>query len=187
MTEDRRVFWKSAFAAMACIWRWFEPSPERAVVWDAALADLSLEQLAEGVNYVLGNSTSSEPPKPGDIRDGALGKVTWVDEWQRDAWGSIVLHGGAPVSVGRRQVRVREGEPGPRLLSWGQSTDGYLGGTQPRGDRDREPLELPGAAGEVVKKLAQGMVPAAVERMRERRREEKARQPVARDARRTPR
>lgn len=129
MTPERKQTWAVILSMFSQVWAFLQPTPEAAEAWDFALQDLTCEQLATGARHVLGNS--SKQPTPGDIRDGALGKLTWVDVWKRDAWGSVVLQQGAPISVGREQVRVREGEHAPLLLSWGTSDDGHLGGGEP--------------------------------------------------------
>ena len=77
MNDDRKRFWLNAFHVLSQVWPWLEPSVDRIRVWDAALADLSTEELQEGLSRVIANHSGSQPPTPGEIRDGAFGKLTW--------------------------------------------------------------------------------------------------------------
>jgi hypothetical protein len=95
VNEERKIVWVSVFAAFAEVWPWLEPSPAKVAVWDGALADLSVEQLRRGAARVLANHSGSQPPTPGEIRDGVLGKLSW--ETVRSDYDGKVR--------GRREVR----------------------------------------------------------------------------------
>lgn len=140
MTPERKAFWTATLSTFAVLWPFFDPSPAMADVYDTLLADLELGELERAVVSILKTTTSKDAPKPGEIREAVEGKLTWVDVWQRDLWGSLTLKNGARVSVGRKQVRVREGEEPPLLLSWGTVDDEHWGGVRPG---KPEPLMLP--------------------------------------------
>lgn len=135
MTPERAKLWTAILGLFSGVWPFLTPGPGRAKAWEFGLSDLTDEEIAAAARQVM--ATQTHQPTPADIRDAAHGKLQWVDVWKRDAWGSIALQGGAPVSVGRRQVRVKPGEPAPLLLSWGDADDEYANGIEPAG---HEPL-----------------------------------------------
>ena len=75
MDETRKRVWGQAFAAMATIWTWFEPTTLRIAVWNDALSDLTVEQLMAGVSHVIRNHSGNQPPTPGEVRDAVLGAL----------------------------------------------------------------------------------------------------------------
>lgn len=129
MTTDRAKLWTTIFGLFSTVWPFLAPEPERAKAWEFALADLTDDELAIAARFVM--SSQSHQPTPADLRDAAHGKLQWVDVWKRDAFGAVVLAQGAPVSVGRRQVRVKPGQPSPTLLSWGTADDEHAHGIEP--------------------------------------------------------
>jgi hypothetical protein len=70
---ERREFWLAAFSAMCQVWPFFEPTPERIRVFDAALSDLDCKQLDYAVRWLL--ATHTRQPTPGDMRSAVLGKL----------------------------------------------------------------------------------------------------------------
>ena len=95
MSDDRKLLWVQVFTAFSAVWPWFKPNVETLAVWDAALGDMSVQEIAEGAARVLANHTGQAQPTPGDIRAGAHGKPTW-QPIVRQLDGRV---------IGRRQMR----------------------------------------------------------------------------------
>lgn len=75
MDETRKRVWGQSFAAMATIWTWFEPTTLRIAIWDDALSDLTAEEVALGVSWVIRNHSGNQPPTPGEVRDAVKGPL----------------------------------------------------------------------------------------------------------------
>ncbi len=129
MPPERAQTWTLILGLFSTVWPFLTPSVERATTWDLALDDLTAAELLAAAKHVL--ATQFHQPTPADLRDAAQGKLQWVDVWKRDAFGSVVLVQGVPVSVGRKQVRVKAGESSPVLLSWGMPDDEFAHGVEP--------------------------------------------------------
>jgi len=129
MTPERSKAWMAILGVFSKVWPFFVPDPALAEAWEFALADLADDELASAARQVM--ATQSHQPTPADLRDAAHGKLQRVDVWKRDAFGGVVLVQGAPVSVARRQMRVKPGQPAPVLLSWGTPDDKYAHGIEP--------------------------------------------------------
>lgn len=68
---------------------------------------------------------------------------------------------GAPVSVGRKQVRVKPGAAVPVLLSWGTSDDAHANGIEPA--RHDALVPHPEVAG-LVESVSAGMISSGSQR-----------------------
>lgn len=155
MTPERLKVWTVILGLFSKVWPFFVPGAAIAEAWEFSLEDLTDDELAHAARHVM--ASQSNQPTPADLHDAALGKLQWIDVWKRDAWGSVVLQRGAPVSVGRKQVRVKPGQPVPILLSWGKPDDEFANGIEPA--KEPELLPHPSVAG-LIGGLAWKMVPA---------------------------
>lgn len=105
MCEDRKRAWLRSFWAMSQVWTFLTPTVDRIRIWDAALSDMSPEQIEYGVAWVLANRSGPGQPTPGEIRDAALGVLTKVPvhahagNLLRYEWKRVPKGGTAPMEV----------------------------------------------------------------------------------------